>query len=85
MNNANDPNAIRIDNYLSIIPRVYSKLFEAYIPLTFGEIQGTTVGAGFRFGPFFIGSNSILSAVASSENKAIDFNFGLRVGIGKSK
>jgi hypothetical protein len=85
MNNANDPNAIRIDNYLSIIPRVYTKLFEAYIPLSFGEIQGTTVGAGFRFGPFFLGSNSILSAVTSSQNKAIDFNFGLRVGIGKSK
>jgi len=48
--------------------------------LSFNEISGTNLGVGFRVGGFFIGSSSILSALASDSNQA-DAYFGFRFGL----
>ena len=76
-NNANDQ--ITSQNSLSITPRINLGFFEAYIPVGFNEISGTTGGFGFRLGGFFMGSNSIITALAS-DSKQADFYFGTRFG-----
>lgn len=66
-------------NLFSITPRFTTGLFEAFLPIGNNEIAGGTVGLGFRVGGFFLGSNSILSAV-SSNSKQADAYVGFRYG-----
>lgn len=76
-NNNNDQ--IISQNIISVTPRFAIAIFEAYIPIAVNEISGTTAGFGFRLGGFFLGSNSVLSAVASDVKQA-DFYTGFRFG-----
>ena len=71
---------ITSQNSFSVTPRYTMDYFEAYMPLSFNEISGTNLGIGFRVGGFFIGSSSILSALASDSNQA-DAYFGFRFGL----
>ena len=71
---------IMSQNIISITPRVSLGIFEAYLPLAKNEISGTTGGFGFRLGGFFLGSNSILTAL-TSDTKQADFYTGFRFGI----
>jgi len=66
-------------NSFSITPRVSIGPFEAYLPIGNNEISGTTAGLGFRLGGFFLGSNSIVTAVTNDSNQA-DAYFGFRFG-----
>ena len=66
-------------NMFTLTPRVTFGAFEAFLPVGTNEISGGTVGLGFRLGGFFVGSNSILSAVAS-DSKQADVYFGFRFG-----
>ena len=75
----NDNDQIASENIFSITPRVTLGFFETYVPLSFNEFAGTTAGVGFRLGGFFLGSNSILTAVIS-DSKQADLYVGFRVG-----
>ena len=77
-NNANDQ--IISQNSFSITPRVNLGFFEAYIPVGFNEFSGTTGGFGFRLGGFFLGSNSVITALTSNSKQA-DIYFGTRFGL----
>jgi hypothetical protein len=78
--NANGGNdQIISQNIFSVTPRVSLGFFEAYIPVSFNEISGTTSGFGFRLGGFFLGSNSILTAL-TSDGKQADIYTGFRYG-----
>ncbi|MBC7557653.1 MAG: hypothetical protein H7195_11905 [Chryseobacterium sp.] len=79
MNDKNANDQISSQNSLSITPRINLGFFEAYIPVGFNEISGTTGGFGFRLGGFFMGSNSIITALAS-DSKQADVYFGTRFG-----
>ena len=79
MNSNNGNDQITAQNMFSVTPRVSLGYFEAYVPVSFNEVSGTTGGIGFRLGGFFIGSNSILTAVAS-DSKQADFYTGFRWG-----
>ena len=81
--NSENSRSMQALNYLTITPRIASRFIEVYVPFTFAEVQGTTIGAGLKLGPLYVGSSSLVSALASNENKAIDFHFGLRAGFGK--
>ena len=72
-------NQIAIQNLGTITPRYSLNSFEAYVPLSVSEIAGFTAGIGFRFGGFFIGSGSILSAAVSDTDQA-DAYMGFRFG-----
>lgn len=74
---ANDQ--ITSQNIFSVTPRVSLGFFEAYMPIGVNEISGTTAGFGFRLGGFFLGSNSILTAI-TNEGKQADFYTGFRFG-----
>lgn len=66
-------------NSYTLIPRFTSGWFEAYVPLAANEISGFTSGIGFRLAGFFIGSNSVISALAT-DGKQADLYLGVRFG-----
>ncbi len=80
INSNSSNNQITSQNIISVTPRFAIGFFEAYIPFAINEISGTTAGVGFRLGGFFLGSNSILTAL-SSQGKQADFYTGFRFGI----
>lgn len=66
-------------NSFSITPRVNLGPFEAFLPVGNNELSGATAGLGFRLGGFFLGSNSIITAV-TNDSKQADAYFGFRFG-----
>jgi hypothetical protein len=83
MGDSNGNGQINAQNMFTITPRVTFGAFETFVPIGNSEIAGGTVGLGFRLGGFFLGSNSILSAV-TSDSKQADFYFGFRFGFRKN-
>lgn len=81
-NNADDQ--VSAPNMFTVTPRVTFGAFETFIPIGSNEISGGTLGLGFRLGGFFLGSNSIISAV-TSDSKQADFYFGFRFGFRKNE
>lgn len=79
MNDNGGNNQITSQNIFSVTPRISLGIFEAYIPVSFNEISGTTGGFGFRLGGFFLGSNSIITAL-TSDSKQADIYTGFRFG-----
>ncbi len=79
--NKNKLGATSIANTLAITPRYESKWFGFYVPVTIMEYRGTQVGAGFRAGPLFIGSGSVITNLVSKESKGFDVHAGLFIPI----
>jgi len=80
INDDNKNGQITSQNFFSVTPRFTIDYFEAYMPLSFNEISGTTLGLGFRVGGFFIGSNAVVTALTSDSNQA-DAYFGFRTSL----
>lgn len=80
LNSNSGNNQIAAQTIYSVTPRFGIGFFEAYLPLSTNDVSGTNAGLGFRLGGFFMGSNSILTAM-SAESKQIDLNFGFRFAI----
>ena len=79
MGDDNDDDQISTQNMFTVTPRVTFGAFEAMLPIGNNEIAGGTLGFGLRIGGFFLGSNSIISAVAN-DSKQADLFFGFRFG-----
>ena len=62
-------------NIFSVTPRVNLGFFEGYIPISTNDISGTNVGFGFRLGGFYLGSSSIITALADSKQADIYTGF----------
>ena len=80
LNSNSGNNQITSQTIYSVTPRFGIGFFEAYLPLSTNDVSGTNAGLGFRLGGFFMGSNSVLSAI-SADSKQIDLNFGFRFAI----
>ncbi len=74
--NANDQ--ITTQNIYALTPRFSLSNFEAYSSWAVNEISGTTGGLGFRIYGFYIGSSSIITALAS-DTKQADLFVGYRL------
>lgn len=64
---------------LSITPRYETRKFGVYLPLHYNELSKMNAGLSLRMGPVFIGSGSILTALAGNSKQA-DVHFGIRFG-----
>ena len=80
MNQDNADDQITSLNIISVTPRVNLGFFESYIPISNNDISGTNIGLGFRLGGFYLGSNSIFSAL-TSDSKQADFYTGFRFAL----
>ncbi|MBF4505917.1 hypothetical protein IRZ83_04495 [Flavobacterium sp. JLP] len=74
-------NATAIANSVSFTPRYETRQFSFYLPVTWMEYSGTQVGTGFRAGPIFIGSGSLISNLFSNDAKACNLYVGLKLPI----
>lgn len=83
LNSESNPRSIQAANNYSFIPRISFRIFEAYLPVNISSVQGTTIGIGIKAGPLYFGTSSLISAIISESNKALDYHIGLRYGFGK--
>lgn len=73
-------NQVTTQNVVSITPRFSLKNYEIYSSWSDNEISGITGGLGFRVYGFYMGSSSIVTALAS-DSKQADFYVGYRLGL----
>jgi hypothetical protein len=85
MTKRDNPRSLIAPDFICFTPRISFRVFEAYMPLSFSSLQGTTLGLGVKLGPVYFGTGSFLSAMFSENNKAVDFHFGFRAGFGNRK
>lgn len=82
---SNKINTSRIRNITSLTPRFESKWFSFYSPLSLVQNAGFKWGAGVRFGPFYVGSGSVVSALLNSEMASVDAYAGLKIPLYQPK
>ncbi|WP_067028981.1 DUF5723 family protein [Allomuricauda sp. CP2A] len=74
-------NTNRVLNQFRLTPRFESTWLGIYSPLSILEGAGFQWGAGLRLGPIYLGSGSIISAIAGKNTKAIDVFAGLKIPV----
>lgn len=79
-----NPNSNFIANNVSITPRFEKKWISIYLPLTYMKYSGFQAGFGFRSGPFYVGSGSVISGLIS-DTKALDLYAGFKIPIYNGK
>jgi outer membrane protein OmpA-like peptidoglycan-associated protein len=82
--NPENKNSAYINNNVSLTPRFEVKWFSIYTPITYLQYSGLQAGLGFRAGPLFVGSGSIVSGLLS-ETKALDVHLGLKIPVYQGK
>jgi hypothetical protein len=71
---------------LNVIPRFEIKGVEISTPVSlFQDYTEASVGAFVRFGPFFFGSNNLISTLSATHVNGLNFYTGFSYGIGNSK
>lgn len=70
-----------IINTITIAPRLETKWFSFYTPLSFRQYGEFAFGGGFRLGPLYVGSGSVFSNLLSDSSKTTDIFLGLKVPI----
>jgi hypothetical protein len=81
MSSQGDQFSNRIINTVVLAPRLETKWFSLYAPISFREYGDTAFGAGLRFGPLSIGSGSVFSNLLSDESQTTDIFVGLKIPI----
>jgi hypothetical protein len=67
-------------NAFTLTPRYETSKFGAYLPLNYNELTKLNAGLSLRFGPLFVGSGSVLTALLG-ESKQADVHVGIRFGV----
>lgn len=68
-----------IINTVTVAPRLETKWFSFYAPLSMRQYGDFAFGGGFRFGPLTVGSGSVFSNLLSDSSKTTDVFVGLKV------
>ena len=74
-----------IVNIVTLTPRYERKWFTFQTPLSIQQYTGFQAGAGFRAGPIYVGSGSIITALLDDEAEAADVYLGLKIPIYQSR
>jgi len=80
VNTSSKPYNSQYGNTFTLTPRYESKLFSAFLPLNYNELTKFNAGLSLRFGPVFLGSGSVITALLG-ESKQADAHIGIRFGI----
>lgn len=80
VNTSSKPYNPLVQNCYWLTPRFETKAFAAYLPISISSLSGFNVGAGFRLGPVYLGSNSLFRLLAGN-TRQIDGYFGVRFGM----
>lgn len=63
----------------AVTPRLESKAFGIFVPLSYSALTDLNAGLALKIGPLYLGSGSVVTA-ALSDSKQADFFFGIRFG-----
>ncbi len=66
-------------NTVTVAPRLETKWFSFYAPLSFRQYGDISFGGGFRFGSLTIGSGSVFTNLLSDSSKTTDVYVGLKI------
>ncbi|MDO7171468.1 DUF5723 family protein [Mariniflexile sp. AS56] len=78
---SNTENANTSINSVTLAPRLETKLFSLYSPISIRQYGEFAWGGGIRLGPLTVGSGSILSNLISDSSKTTDVFVGLKIPI----
>ncbi|WP_422105372.1 DUF5723 family protein [Winogradskyella sp.] len=70
-----------VTNVLTLSPRLETKWWSVYLPISLRQNEDIMVGTGFRLGPLSVGSGSIISNFISSRTRTADVFVGLKIPI----
>ena len=65
---------------VTVTPRYEMKRLGVYLPVNYNSLTKMNAGASVRFGPLYVGSSSIVSALMGKSKQA-DVFFGFRIGL----
>lgn len=65
-------------NGFAITPRFEGRAVGVYVPINYNELTHLNAGLSLRFGPLFIGSGSVLTALFG-DSKQADFHIGIHI------
>ena len=68
-----------IMNTVTVAPRLETKWFSFYAPLSFRQYGDVSFGGGIRLGPLTVGSGSIFTNLLSETSKTTDVYLGLKI------
>ena len=68
-----------IINSVIVAPRLETKWFSFYAPLSFRQYGDVSFGGGIRLGPLTVGSGSVFTNLLSDSSKTTDVFLGLKV------
>lgn len=70
----------KIINSITLAPRLETKWFSFFAPISYREHGDFAFGGGLRFGPLSVGSGSVFSNLMS-DSKTTDLFFGLKIPV----
>lgn len=80
-----DSPGLRRPSGLNVMPRFEAKAFEVSVPLSlYNDYRNATVGFFLRFGPFFMGSDNLVSSINTSSFRGLNYYAGISQGFGNS-
>ena len=78
-------NSSSIESAVSLTPRYEVKWLSLYLPMSYMQYSNFRAGFGFRAGPLFVGSGSVISNLISNQSKGLDIHLGLKVPVYQGK
>lgn len=72
-------------NTVTVAPRIETKWFSFYAPLSFRQYGDVSFGGGFRLGPLTVGSGSVFTNLLSDSSKTTDVYVGLKIPFYRKK
>jgi len=66
-------------NTVLVAPRLETKWFSFYAPLSFRQYGEVSFGGGLRLGPLTVGSGSVITNLLSDNSKTTDVYVGLKI------
>lgn len=80
VNNDSKPYNSQYQHTFTLTPRYETAKFGACLPLNYNELTKLNAGLSLRFGPLFLGSGSVITALLG-ESKQADLYCGIRLGV----
>jgi hypothetical protein len=77
--NSTEPYNNKLYTTIALTPRYEKKSFGFYLPIQYNALTKLNVGTSFRFGPVFVGSGSVLTALMGNA-KLMDVHVGISFG-----
>ncbi|MCO6494124.1 MAG: hypothetical protein J5I91_00385 [Bacteroidetes bacterium] len=78
--------SFRKPSSITLVPRFEIKGVEVSVPMSlYNDYKNANLGAFLRLGPFFFGTDNLVTSISRSSFKGFNYYFGISYGFGNSK